>query len=451
MESILTTISFTQQNYDGVGISAPLCEELGISTNQTVQLCLGEHSVTARVKRIFKATRQIWLTAAQRKKLVAPFPTKLHVRKEGDKIVLGPVVGILTTGLGNASPRTPFFRHLLSAAPRGEGVYYFVFTPHDVDWTNKTVNGYFIQRADGVGLWKRYTVAFPDVIYNRIPNRTAESLPYIRNFKKKVQQQTKTRVFNSDFFNKWTIHQKLFNHPDAVKHIPETHHSPSFQTMRDMLSRHNVIYLKPTGGSKGMGIVKVTRHPNHGFFCRYNQGGENVLRRFPDLHSLVHHMFSDKRKMGRYLAQQGISLMKVAGRPVDFRVHLHKTRDNRWIVSAIAAKAAGRGSVTTHVRTGGTVLSSTDALRYAFGAKANQLHQQIKETTIKLAEALEETLGENLGELGFDIGVDQRGHIWMFEANSKPGRHIFKHPSLRKADLESIRHILDYSYYLAQT
>ncbi len=29
-----------------------------------------------------------------------------------------------------------------------------------------------------------------------------------------------------------------------------------------------------------------------------------------------------------------------------------------------------------------------------------------------------------VGELGFDIGIDKSGNIWMFEANAKPGRSI---------------------------
>ena len=37
----------------------------------------------------------------------------------------------------------------------------------------------------------------------------------------------------------------------------------------------------------------------------------------------------------------------------------------------------------------------------------------------------------HIGEIGFDLGIDQTGAIWMFEANSRPGREIFQHVSLK--------------------
>ncbi|MEK1830725.1 YheC/YheD family protein [Priestia megaterium] len=38
---------------------------------------------------------------------------------------------------------------------------------------------------------------------------------------------------------------------------------------------------------------------------------------------------------------------------------------------------------------------------------------------------LEQELNGLIGELGFDFGVDYQGNVWLFEANSKPGRSIF--------------------------
>ena len=73
-----------------------------------------------------------------------------------------------------------------------------------------------------------------------------------------------------------------------------------------------------------------------------------------------------------------------------------------------------------------------------------------KNVAITLAEAIESHHQHLLGEIGFDIGIDRDERIWMFEANAKPGRSIFKHPSLRAEGKASIDHILEHCLYLSK-
>jgi hypothetical protein len=166
------------------------------------------------------------------------------------------------------------------------------------------------------------------------------------------------------------------------------------------------------------------------------------------LENLYQHVFRNRR-LGSYLVQQGIQLATFQKRPFDFRVHLHKNQQNEWVVSCMAAKVAGSGSVTTHVRTGGTVIPGEELLAYLFGRQWQIMQERIAEAAIKLATAIEQAHDVYLGELGLDMGIDTHGHVWMFEANSKPGRSIFKHARLKQADEASRSLILDYSCYLA--
>ncbi len=454
MNSTLIKLTCIKNSADGIMVSQPLMDALQLRPRQKVNIHLGERQAATKVIPSNRKGKEIMVPDIVRQKLLIPFSGSIYVRANQGELFLGPVVGILTTGIGRGTkqpmtPRAGFFKQLL-LAQYGEGAYYFLFSPHDVNWKSKSVNGFFLVRGNNNLQWKRFVIPFPNVIYNRIPNRSSEAAATIRQFKKYVSLYTGARMFNPNFFDKWTIHEKLSKIPQANQHIPETYIAPSIQTVDQMLKKHGVVYLKPVGGSLGMGIIRVTLHSGHGYLCRYHRSGGNVLRRFNNLTSLWRHIFNSNRKLKKYLVQQGISLMKIQGRPVDFRVHLYKNRNNQWLVTAIAAKAAGNGSVTTHVRTGGKVLSSMEALRRGFGGRATEVHREMVQTAIKLAQYIENSIGQDLGELGFDIGVDRQGRIWMFEANSKPGRSIFKHPSLKKANRESIRNILEYSFYLSQ-
>ena len=74
------------------------------------------------------------------------------------------------------------------------------------------------------------------------------------------------------------------------------------------------------------------------------------------LRKMIQHLFGKQpSSFHRYLVQQGIRLIRYKGRPVDFRVHMNKDRNGKWKVVGIGAKAAGSGSITTHVRTGGSL------------------------------------------------------------------------------------------------
>ncbi|RKD23763.1 hypothetical protein BEP19_04860 [Ammoniphilus oxalaticus] len=452
MESKRSRVQFLKKDYPGIVISHTLCRELGIENRKQVYVQLGQRKVLTRLLKAKQGERDIWFPPTLRKELVVPFSGQMHVKFEGDTIRIGPLVGILTTGVslvGNrlVSQRASFFRHLLSAQ-RGAGMYYFLFTPGSVDWETKTARGYFLVETNNRVHWQQAPVPFPDVIYNRIPNRSSEQSRSVKLFKEKMNALSNCSMFNPTFFNKWSIHQRLQGHLFATKHMPETHIAPTVSRIENMLQKYGMVYLKPGSGSLGLGIIKIFYRPGNGFFCRYNQKGQNVVRRYRTLAPLLQERIPRSR-FGSYLAQQGIRLIKYNGRPLDFRVHAHKNSKNEWVVAAIAAKIAGQGSVTTHVRTGGTVISGEDLLQRVFQHRAKEMEAALKDTAVRLAEAIESRVQQNIGELGFDLGIDETGHIWMFEANSRPGRSVFRHDGLREADKKSINLIVDYSRYLA--
>ncbi|MMZ67495.1 Endospore coat-associated protein YheD [compost metagenome] len=74
----------------------------------------------------------------------------------------------------------------------------------------------------------------------------------------------------------------------------------------------------------------------------------------------------------------------------------------------------------------------------------------MKRIAVILAQAIESQHKHLLGEIGFDLGIDHNEQVWMFEANAKPGRSIFHHPSLRSEGKASIDHILDHCLYLSK-
>ncbi|PYI57087.1 YheC/YheD family protein [Paenibacillus flagellatus] len=443
------TIHFAARTDKTVYVSSALMKSLQLTGTKPVTLKMGSKSVTAPIKIVKKAGNHLYLPIGVKNQLLVPRSgTCMAVSHGPREIQIGPLVGILTNAstASTAQPfgtRSPLLKQYIS--PGNRKSFFFAFLPSDVNWSAETVVGYF-PTADG---WVRKTVPLPDVIYNRLSSRKAEKSLSIENFKERFVRRG-IPLFNWSFFDKWDVYNLLDGEKEAFKHVPESHLNPTPERVREMLEKHRFVYLKPTGGSLGIGIYRLTYHPKRGYFARFRRGGKNVLYRFPQFSGLMKLLNARSGRLRNYVVQQGIRLIEIDSCPIDFRFHLHKNGQNQWVVAGIGAKKAGKGSVTTHVKNGGQIMTPEQVLDRVFGSKADAILQNAKKTAIELAEAIERNSKHLLGELGFDIGIDQNEQIWMFEANSKPGRSIFKHPSLKSQGKTSLGLIFEHSLYLGR-
>ncbi len=377
--------------------------------------------------------------------LLIPHESLIHLFQKDQTLYIGPLVGIFTAGftqfhLRPIGERSLFFAKLLSVEKK-IGAFYFVFGAHQIDWEKGTVNGYFYT-SDG---WQQRKVPIPNVVYDRLPNRKVENLEFSKQVKERLQKEYDIPWFNPGFFNKWEIHQMLINDEEASKHLPKSYFQPEFTDIQSLLENYKQVYVKPANGSLGLGIQQLIQKSDDPFvYCRFRNNEENRLRRYSSLKRLVRRQFPFG--LTEMIAQQGIPLLKWNNNPIDFRIHTNKDEEGKWIVSAIAAKIAGTGSITTHVKSGGEVKTVKEIL-HDIGANP-AIAKKLHETALLLSRKIDEKMPGFIGEIGFDIGVDQDEHIWMFEANSKPGRTIFSHPKLKGDDLQSRRLPLEYAIYL---
>lgn len=377
--------------------------------------------------------------------LLIPHEGKIHLLQKDDTLYIGPLVGIFTAGftqfhLRPIGERSLLFAKLLSVE-KEVGAFYFVFGAHQIDWDNGTINGYFYTKEG----WKQLNVPFPNVVYDRLPNRKIEALETLKQVKLRLQKEYDIPWFNPGFFNKWDIHQRLIVDEEAKKHLPETYFQPSISNIEELLSTYKHVYIKPANGSLGHGIQQLIQKNDEPYvYCRFRKQDENRLRRYSSLKRLLRSQFPFG--LEEMIVQQGINLLKWNNNPIDFRIHTNKDEKGQWRVSAIAAKIAGTGSVTTHIKSGGEVKTAKDIL-HDLGADQSII-QKIHSTALLLSKKIDEKTVGFIGEIGFDIGVDQNNHVWMFEANSKPGRTVFSHPKLKLDDLQSRKLPLQYAVYL---
>lgn len=449
----LTTcnILVSQQQGKTVGLSRTLAKSLQIGAGKNVTLRIGSKATTVLVKTLARNDNAFVLPVNLLSALRLPRTGRCLVKSTGGReIQLGPVIGILTNLIGGGGApfggRSGFIREIMRT---GSGkAFHVAFSPSQVNWESEEVTGYILSSE---GKWVRKTVPLPDVVYNRLSNRRAEKLVSMENFKERFVRR-RIPLFNWSFFDKWDVYRLLDGDAEAEKHVPESYINPSADEIQRLMEKHRFVYLKPTGGSLGIGIYRLTYNPGRGYFARYRRGGSNVLIRFSTFDGLMKLFRRNGLRIQHYVVQQGIRLVELDNCPLDFRFHMTKNGQNQWVAAGIGAKKAGRGSVTTHIRNGGQLLTPEQALTRVYGSasKAEQMLETAKNVAVRLSEAIERKYPHPLGELGFDLGIDQNEKVWMFEANAKPGRSIFKHPSLKEQGRASLSNIFEHCLYLSR-
>ncbi len=429
--------------------TSALIKSLSLKPGKTIRMMFGKAEATVTLRRIKKTGSKLYIPLLVKNQLLLPYTGTFQTKTSGNGTLrIGPLFGIMTTTKeASASPfgtRTPLIRQFV--ANGNQAGTCFAFSPKHVNWANRTVTGHFYSAGRG---WYTRKVPLPDVAYNRMPSRRAEKSANMESVKYRLTHAG-IALFNWSFFEKWDVYRMLEPVADAYKHVPQSILNPSPSQLKSMLDNHDFVYLKPTGGSLGKGIYRLTYKPRKGYFVRYRVTGRNRVLRFAKFSGLTRMIGIDKGRLRNYVAQQGIRLLEIDGCPIDFRFHLTKNGKGRWTVAGVGCKKAGKGSVTTHVRTGGQLMTPGQALgRLYSSSRAKELLDKANSVSIQLAEAIERQYNHPVGELGFDLGIDKEGRIWMFEANAKPGRSIYKHPALKNEGRATMKLLFDYCTYLS--
>ena len=230
---------------------------------------------------------------------------------------------------------------------------------------------------------------------------------------------------------------RFFMKSNAIQpYLPQTQIF-SVGTFADMLKKHKMVYVKPSAGSQGKGILKAWLE------------GSSVNVKKTTLQTRSHPSIAaaaaaiDRQRDGkRFIVQQGIHLAKVYGRPFDIRIMMQRDRPGgEWRYTAMCAKVAGPSSVVTNAALSkGTVIDVNDALHKAFSW--SKLRIQAMEKQLILLGFLAANHFENYQpyrELGLDVAVDVNGRLWLLEENTGPSHLLFakKHA---KADFRRIQY-----------
>jgi hypothetical protein len=347
----------------------------------------------------------------------------VRFRKSTQSLHIGPLIGVMMSRVSTKDTEKPFgantaFCNELTDACTKYGAFIYFYTPKGIIPNSPTVHGWSYSNH-----WHKKVFPIPNVVYNRLTSRKLENQPNVQKFMNDVKSRYSSVVFNEKYLNKTEVFEALKKEQGLHVFLPESYHFKSYSMLKSMMDRHSMIFLKPITGSLGKGIIRIARLSDKSYHCSYNTFTGVRQKKYTALAPLFSDI-SGTLKHQSFQIQQGLKLLEVNGRPVDFRVLIQRDGLGEWSLTSIVARTAGQHNFVSNLARGGSISKVQDVVSNSNLSSSNKstLNSKLGIAALKIAKGIENQVPGHFAELGIDLAADAYGKVWLIEVNSKPSK-----------------------------
>jgi glutathione synthase/RimK-type ligase-like ATP-grasp enzyme len=354
---------------------------------------------------------------------------------------ISPIMAVLTEIQGDTGKEPSFgsihdFCLELHELFTSSGWLFYVFSLKG--FTNERVTGFYYDGHQ----WSKASLPLPDIVYNRIHSRKSETSRTFADFIE-TAAGSNIAVFNRRFLHKWEVHKWLAARKNLQRFLPETC-LYSEKSLLKMSTYHEDLFLKPINGSQGRDILCIQSKADRCYVSLSTSNGTEDLE-LPGSIELPAYLENTLKKQ-LYLLQQGIPLVKMDNRSIDFRILCHRSLQHKWRVTSSVARLSAQGHFAANLAAGGETCHPLQILCQFFEKeKAAAKLGMIKELALEAADCTAENCEGLVAELGIDVGIDNTGNPWIIEVNSKPSKNYH---TGRNHFRPSAKAIAEYSFSL---
>ncbi|WP_308639058.1 YheC/YheD family protein [Paenibacillus silvisoli] len=217
--------------------------------------------------------------------------------------------------------------------------------------------------------------------------------------------------------DKWIQYRILHDVSSLSVRLPKTR-LLSLKRLAKQLRLYQSLVLKPRDGSFGHDILFVSRNGD-----TYRIHNENTTITMKGTRLLLKRIGNKTRRRG-YIVQRRLQLAEIQRNPFDIRIMVQRRKgvSSPWKVTGSYVKVAAPGYLVTNVPS--RIIPVPVALRLArLGNRG--LFLKAKRIALFAVKRLGERYPK-LRQVGFDIGIDRKGQIWIIEGNYQPDLHPFR-------------------------
>ncbi|MFJ7734068.1 YheC/YheD family protein [Lysinibacillus sp. NPDC097231] len=341
------------------------------------------------------------------------------------------IIGMLHHRL---DPTTVIKSYAYAAVAKAEGAEFFYFTPKSVDFDKRSIRGKVYENGE----WHERIMPFPDVIYNAgSPEKLSVSKEIIEKLKEEIPFTTYS------IGNKWNVMKRLQEAKEFDKYLIPSEIVKNIDVFHKFMAFHRKVVFKPIDGRKGKGIYFISKAGKTNYEVR--KDSENSVYTKSQLDELIRGQLST----GTFIMQPYIQSVTKSGQVYDFRLHVQKDGEGKWVITTVYPRIAPFGSIIPNINNGGFTNYLDPFLEQEFKEQAYDIRRMLEHFSLALAQHLDEIqmvkFGEVIDEIGIDIGLDEQQKIWMYEVNWRPGC-----PPAFYLELDVVINTIRYAMYLAK-
>lgn len=208
---------------------------------------------------------------------------------------------------------------------------------------------------------------------------------------------------------------------NLVSPLPETRLMTT-ASLWVLLEKYSKVVLKPRNGKFGYGVIQISREGENRFKI-HSENRKITLKGKKQTQAYL----KQNIRYRDYIIQRWISLAQIKGCPFDLRVVVQRRRNFAWEVMEVTgklARIAKKGYIITNVSQKILPVKTAIHLSKLRNVNVNSLLIEIDNTALLAAKQLSHFYKNKL-TFGFDIGIDNKGKVWIIEVNLWPDHHQF--------------------------
>jgi len=383
-------------------------------SNQHVRLQFGIKTIEVTIH--FSDTineENVHLSTNVVKQLGLPLTCGYDLVVQGDKITIGPFIGILCELTNRKlTEMLPTYKSFVKGY-RYIGGAVAVFSIEGIHKEKQMISGYLYHPEKNT--WEVRSFPFPAVVMSIAEPSLTSSWEVFHEHMKNFDSLLGGRVFNYPHFSKWEMHQML--RPELKEYLPVTALYTNVEDIHDMLNRHGNIYIKPLHGRLGKRIFNVVKN------------GEQIKVKYDEKQIKHEEVFAAEAESNlffqkhlipdAFLIQQTIPLKTHEGSVIDFRVMVAKNEKGLWENLGIYSRYGARGQIVSNITAGGHTEIARDTLKTVWKLEDKEIQRvekEMEQIVLRSINTLEEH-GYHLGNIGVDVGLDEDCQMSLIEIN----------------------------------
>lgn len=328
-------------------------------------------------------------------------------------IRIGPFIGILTELTDKKVKQMLFTYKSFVKRYQQIGGAILVFSLESIHLEQQTISGFLYQPEHDS--WNYGTFPYPATVMTILEASLTSKYKIFREKMNHLTSVLGPKVFNFPHFSKWEMHKLLLPKFDHV--LPQTTLYQEPKDISHMLQLYKSIYIKPINGRLGKRIFKVVQTPDNIAVSFYIHRSKH-LKTFSTAQEMMS-FFQINLSPHMYVVQQTIPLMTYDDRMIDFRVMMIKNEWGIWDNLGVYSRYGAKGQLVSNITAGGQTEMAFTTLKNVWKLDSDVIESVLLkiDTLVREILALLEQQGYHLANVGFDIGLNENGKLYVIEIN----------------------------------